>query len=155
MLKTHWFTFYSKYTCSFYEQNTCMCLSISTCVCIYIGTFLPPDGLEDPSELFFGTNFGNIFLGEKNNDQTIQTFVISLNFGDEDLYVQPSRSVSVRGPRRSRDSDMPGRELDDWDRPARWADEHAESTSTSTLGRRARGVAEEADGGPGRFNLSI
>ena len=71
---------------------------------------------------------------------------------DEDLCVQASRSGSVRGPRRSWDSDMPGRELDDWDRPARWADEHAESTSKRDLPAR---WAEEADGGPGRSNLRL
>ena len=30
-----------------------------------------------------------------------------------------------------------GTRLDDWDRPARWADEHGESTSKRDLGRRA------------------
>ena len=63
-----------------------------------------------------------------------------------------------RGPRRSRDSDMPGRELDDWDRLARWADEHAESTSKRDLSARwvdefVEGPRTQADGGPGRSNI--
>ena len=34
-------------------------------VCIHIGTYIPPNELEDHSEIFFGTNFGNFSLGEK------------------------------------------------------------------------------------------
>ena len=50
-----------------------------------------------------------------------------------------------RGPRRSRDSDTPGRELNDWDRPAHWADEYAGRTDTWDQ-RDARGRAYQPTG---------
>jgi len=83
------------------------------------------------------------------------------------LVVQASRSGSVRGPRRSRDSDIPGRELDDWDRPAHWADKHSGRTDTrdqrDVRGRdlptdgpkRPRKAAAEASGGRLRSNLEL
>ena len=83
------------------------------------------------------------------------------------ICVQAPRSGSVRGPRRSRDSDTPGRELNDWDRPARWADEYAWRTDTrdqrDVRGRdlptdgpwRPRKAAEVASGGRPRSNLEL
>ena len=46
---------------------------------MYIGKYIPPDGSEDPSKIFFLANFGNFFLEKKcfNFDVDIPKFLVN------------------------------------------------------------------------------
>ena len=71
-VKNTLFTFYSKHTCSFFMNIISMYLPILYMsipiykyIHMYIGKYIPPDGSEDPSKIFFGQILGTFFLEKK------------------------------------------------------------------------------------------
>ena len=67
-VKNTLFTFYSKHTCSFFMNIISMYLPILYMsipiykyIHMYIGKYIPPDGSEDPSKIFFIQILGTFF----------------------------------------------------------------------------------------------